>query len=142
MYPPLVCVLQVKHVCQVAEEIQRMGKCVVIGLKSTGEARTLEAVEVRSIRTRISGNLFWRIRKFFNGKQIGFDFFNLKEFIKSTLTDFCTSVFFITFCSQRQGRGSGFYKYWREQDPVKDGVTKRCYFAVTKNSFIPGIKSE
>jgi len=39
-------VLQVKHVCQVAEEMQRMGKCVVIGLQSTGEARTLEAVEV------------------------------------------------------------------------------------------------
>jgi len=26
--------------------MQRMGKCVVIGLQSTGEARTLEAVEV------------------------------------------------------------------------------------------------
>ncbi len=38
--------MQVKHVCQVAEEMQRMGKCVVIGLQSTGEARTLEAVEV------------------------------------------------------------------------------------------------
>ena len=41
----IVCV-QVKHVCQVAEEMQRMGKCIVIGLQSTGEARTLEAVEV------------------------------------------------------------------------------------------------
>ena len=40
-----MCV-QVKHVCQVAEEMQRMGKCIVIGLQSTGEARTLEAVEV------------------------------------------------------------------------------------------------
>merc|ERR1719193_2359005 len=36
---------KVKHVCRVAEEMQRMGKCVVIGLQSTGEARTLEAVE-------------------------------------------------------------------------------------------------
>ena len=38
---------KVKHVCAVAEEMQRMGKCVVIGLQSTGEARTLEAVEVK-----------------------------------------------------------------------------------------------
>jgi hypothetical protein len=34
----------------VAEEMQRMGKCVVIGLQSTGEARTLEAVEVGTQR--------------------------------------------------------------------------------------------
>ena len=32
--------------CQVAEDMQRMGKCIVIGLQSTGEARTIEAVEV------------------------------------------------------------------------------------------------
>lgn len=36
---------KVKHVCQVAEEMQRMGKCIVIGLQSTGEARTIEALE-------------------------------------------------------------------------------------------------
>ena len=35
---------KVKHVCKVSEEEQRMGKCVVIGLQSTGEARTLEQV--------------------------------------------------------------------------------------------------
>ena len=35
--------------CAVAEEMQRMGKCIVIGLQSTGEARTLEAVEVNSV---------------------------------------------------------------------------------------------
>ena len=38
--------VQVKHVCRVAEEMQRMGKCIVIGLQSTGEARTLDVVEV------------------------------------------------------------------------------------------------
>ena len=32
--------------CQVAEDMQRIGKCIVIGLQSTGEARTIEAVEV------------------------------------------------------------------------------------------------
>merc|ERR1719229_1128489 len=36
---------KVKHVCQVADKNQRMGKCVVIGLQSTGEARTIEQVE-------------------------------------------------------------------------------------------------
>merc|ERR1719193_755635 len=36
---------KVKHVCQISEENQRMGKCIVIGLQSTGEARTLEQVE-------------------------------------------------------------------------------------------------
>merc|ERR1719319_678465 len=36
---------KVKHVCAVAEENQRMGKCSVIGLQSTGEARTIEQVE-------------------------------------------------------------------------------------------------
>ena len=36
---------KVKHVCKVSEDEQRMGKCVVIGLQSTGEARTLEQVE-------------------------------------------------------------------------------------------------
>jgi len=36
---------KVKHVCQVAEDMQRIGKCIVIGLQSTGEARTIEAVE-------------------------------------------------------------------------------------------------
>ena len=39
--------VQVKHVCRVAEEMQRMGKCIVIGLQSTGEARTLDVVEVK-----------------------------------------------------------------------------------------------
>eukprot|EP00092_Neocalanus_flemingeri_P007898 GFUD01008524.1.p1 GENE.GFUD01008524.1~~GFUD01008524.1.p1 ORF type:complete len:1137 (+),score=338.24 GFUD01008524.1:191-3601(+) len=36
---------KVKHVCQVSEAEQRLGKCIVIGLQSTGEARTLEQVE-------------------------------------------------------------------------------------------------
>lgn len=36
---------KVKHVCQISEEQQRLGKCIVIGLQSTGEARTLEQVE-------------------------------------------------------------------------------------------------
>lgn len=36
---------KVKHVCSVAEDMQRNGKCIVIGLQSTGEARTIEAVE-------------------------------------------------------------------------------------------------
>merc|ERR1719347_2457943 len=36
---------KVKHVCRVAEENQRLGKCIIIGLQSTGEARTLEQVE-------------------------------------------------------------------------------------------------
>jgi len=36
---------KVKHVCRVAEENQRLGKCIVIGLQSTGEARTIEQVE-------------------------------------------------------------------------------------------------
>ena len=36
---------KVKHVCKVSEAEQRLGKCVVIGLQSTGEARTLEQVE-------------------------------------------------------------------------------------------------
>ena len=36
---------KVKHVCKISEEEQRLGKCVVIGLQSTGEARTLEQVE-------------------------------------------------------------------------------------------------
>ena len=31
--------------CQVSEDEQRLGKCIVIGLQSTGEARTLEQVE-------------------------------------------------------------------------------------------------
>ena len=30
---------------RIASEVMKMGKCVVIGLQSTGEARTLEAVE-------------------------------------------------------------------------------------------------
>merc|ERR1719220_2911014 len=36
---------KVKHVCKISEEEQRLGKCVVISLQSTGEARTLEQVE-------------------------------------------------------------------------------------------------
>jgi len=36
---------KVKHVCQISEDEQRLGKCIVIGLQSTGEARTLEQVE-------------------------------------------------------------------------------------------------
>ncbi len=36
---------KVKHVVATASEVMKMGKCVVIGLQSTGEARTLEAVE-------------------------------------------------------------------------------------------------
>ena len=35
---------KVHHVCRVASEVIKMGKCVVIGLQSTGEARTMEAV--------------------------------------------------------------------------------------------------
>ena len=30
---------------KVASEVMKMGKCVVIGLQSTGEARTMEAIE-------------------------------------------------------------------------------------------------
>ena len=37
--------LKVKHVVRTAAEVMKMGKCVVIGLQSTGEARTIEAVE-------------------------------------------------------------------------------------------------
>jgi hypothetical protein len=37
--------VQVPHVIRIASEVMKMGKCVVIGLQSTGEARTLEAVE-------------------------------------------------------------------------------------------------
>merc|ERR1719309_1916118 len=36
---------KVKHVCQISEDEQRLGKCIVIGLQSTGEARTMEQVE-------------------------------------------------------------------------------------------------
>merc|ERR1712008_321533 len=36
---------KVNHVVKTASEVIKMGKCVVIGLQSTGEARTLEAVE-------------------------------------------------------------------------------------------------
>ena len=36
---------KVPHVVEVANEVQKMGKCVVIGLQSTGEARTIEVVE-------------------------------------------------------------------------------------------------
>merc|ERR1712226_541829 len=36
---------KVPHVVSVANEVIKMGKCVVIGLQSTGEARTLEVVE-------------------------------------------------------------------------------------------------
>ena len=36
---------KVPHVVEVANEVQKMGKCVVIGLQSTGEARTMEVVE-------------------------------------------------------------------------------------------------
>ncbi len=36
---------KVPHVIRIASEVMKMGKCVVIGLQSTGEARTLEAVE-------------------------------------------------------------------------------------------------
>merc|ERR1712179_167731 len=36
---------KVDHVVKVADQVIKMGKCVVIGLQSTGEARTIEAVE-------------------------------------------------------------------------------------------------
>merc|ERR1712015_291744 len=36
---------KVPHVVSVANEVIKMGKCVVIGLQSTGEARTIEQVE-------------------------------------------------------------------------------------------------
>ena len=36
---------KVNHVCKVAKDVIKMGKCVVIGLQSTGEARTMEALE-------------------------------------------------------------------------------------------------
>ncbi|CAB4057791.1 Protein strawberry notch homolog 2,Protein FORGETTER 1,Protein strawberry notch,Protein strawberry notch homolog 1 [Lepeophtheirus salmonis] len=35
----------VDHVVKIAEDVIKMGKCVVIGLQSTGEARTIEAIE-------------------------------------------------------------------------------------------------
>ena len=38
-------ILQVKHVVRTSAEVMKMGKCVVIGLQSTGEARTMEALE-------------------------------------------------------------------------------------------------
>ena len=41
----VLCSLQVPHVVQVSSEVIKMGKCVVIGLQSTGEARTIEVVE-------------------------------------------------------------------------------------------------
>ena len=34
-----------KHVVRTSSEVMKMGKCVVIGLQSTGEARTMEALE-------------------------------------------------------------------------------------------------
>ena len=36
---------KVQHVVKISSEVLKMGKCVVIGLQSTGEARTMEAVE-------------------------------------------------------------------------------------------------
>eukprot|EP00094_Tigriopus_californicus_P001238 TCALIF_01199-PA protein Name:"Similar to sno Protein strawberry notch (Drosophila melanogaster)" AED:0.08 eAED:0.09 QI:0/0/0/0.88/1/1/9/0/1282 len=36
---------KVRHVVKIASEVIKMGKCVVIGLQSTGEARTIEAIE-------------------------------------------------------------------------------------------------
>ena len=36
---------KVKHVVRTSAEVMKMGKCVVIGLQSTGEARTMEAIE-------------------------------------------------------------------------------------------------
>ena len=36
---------KVHHVVKTASEVIKMGKCVVIGLQSTGEARTMEAIE-------------------------------------------------------------------------------------------------
>jgi len=36
---------KVKHAVSVAREAVKCGKCVVIGLQSTGEARTLEQLE-------------------------------------------------------------------------------------------------
>ena len=36
---------KVKHAVKVASEAVKCGKCVVIGLQSTGEARTLEQIE-------------------------------------------------------------------------------------------------
>ena len=36
---------KVNHVVRTASEVIKMGKCVVIGLQSTGEARTMEAIE-------------------------------------------------------------------------------------------------
>uniref|UniRef100_A0A0K2TS10 Protein strawberry notch n=1 Tax=Lepeophtheirus salmonis TaxID=72036 RepID=A0A0K2TS10_LEPSM len=36
---------KVDHVVKIAEDVIKMGKCVVIGLQSTGEARTIEAIE-------------------------------------------------------------------------------------------------
>ena len=38
-------VFKVKHVVRTSAEVMKMGKCVVIGLQSTGEARTMEAIE-------------------------------------------------------------------------------------------------
>lgn len=40
-----ILLFQVPHAVAVAHEAIKMGKCVVIGLQSTGEARTLEQLE-------------------------------------------------------------------------------------------------
>ena len=41
-----LCIASKVHfVCKVASDVIKMGKCVVIGLQSTGEARTMEALE-------------------------------------------------------------------------------------------------
>merc|ERR1711860_248112 len=41
-----LCIASKVHfVCRVAQDVIKMGKCVVIGLQSTGEARTMEAIE-------------------------------------------------------------------------------------------------
>ena len=41
-----LCIASKVHfVCKVSSDVIKMGKCVVIGLQSTGEARTMEALE-------------------------------------------------------------------------------------------------
>ena len=60
-----LCIASKVHfVCRVAQDVIKMGKCVVIGLQSTGEARTMEAI----------GNIqFKKIVKFYSVTKIDFD---------------------------------------------------------------------
>ena len=55
-----LCIASKVHfVCRVAQDVIKMGKCVVIGLQSTGEARTMEAI----------GNFYTRYTLFENHRK-------------------------------------------------------------------------